>query len=115
MLQTNINMSIFKEILPPPFGDLLPLIVGVILGLVIFSKIFKKLKDSGRWDQLVDKIGGDKYRQIQFQREISSLVKQGHLVEAAQLYEDREMDNEAINLYLEAEEHTSAGEIRPKA
>ncbi len=104
-------MSFLRDFLPAPVVDFLPIIIGILLALVILPKVFAKLRDSGAWDRIVDKVGGDKLRQMQFDREVQRRVKHGDLIGAASLYEEAEWYPEAINLYLEAEEYTAAGEL----
>ena len=107
-------MSFLREYLPAPLVDFLPLLVGLLLVLIFLPRLTAKIKDSGIWDQVVDKVGGDKYRQIQFERTISRLLKRGDVMGAAELYEDAEWYPEAIDLYLKAEEYTAAGQLYEK-
>ncbi len=107
-------MSLLREYLPAPLVDFLPLLVGLLLVLIFLPRLTAKIKDSGLWDQVVDKVGGDKYRQIQFERTISRLLKRGDVMGAAELYEDAEWYPEAIDLYLKAEEYTAAGQLYEK-
>ena len=104
-------MSFLRDFLPAPVVDFLPIFVGILLALVILPKVFAKLRDSGAWDRIVDRVGGDKLRQMQFDREIQRRIKHGDIIGAANLYEEAEWYPEAINLYLEAEEYTAAGEL----
>jgi tetratricopeptide (TPR) repeat protein len=70
-----------------------------------------KLRELGVWDKVVDKVGGEKLRLMQFEREISRLQKSGNVTGAARLYEEAEWYPEAINLYVEAEEYALAGAL----
>ncbi len=107
-------MSFLRDLLPAPIVDFLPILVGLILILILVPRLIQKLKDTGVWDQVLDKIGGEKLRIMQFEREISHLKKHGDILGAAQLYEDAEWYPEAINLYLEAEEFIAAGALYEK-
>ena len=80
-------------------------------GLLIWPRISAKLVELGVWDKVVDKVGGEKLRLMQFEREISRLQKSGNISGAARLYEEAEWYPEAINLYIEAEEYNSAGAL----
>lgn len=107
-------MSFLRDYLPAPIVDFLPIVAGLLLIVFLVPKIIQKLKDTGVWDQVLDKFGGEKLRIIQFERQISNLKKNGDLLGAAQLYEDAEWYPEAIGLYLEAEEFIAAGALYEK-
>ncbi len=107
-------MSFLRNFLPAPIVDFLPILVVLLLVLILLPRLIQKLKDTGALDQVVDKIGGEKLRMIQFERQIAQLKKHGDLLGAAQLYEDAEWYPEAIDLYLEAEEHVAAGALYEK-
>lgn len=107
-------MSFLKNYLPAPIVDFLPILVVLLLVVILLPRLIQKLKDTGAWDQVVDRIGGEKLRMIQFEREIANLKKHGDLLGAAQLYEDAEWYPEAIELYLEAEEYIAAGALYEK-
>jgi tetratricopeptide (TPR) repeat protein len=108
-------MDFLKQYLPAPLVDLgLPLLVVGLLLYFIVPKLMQKLRERGVFEQLKDKIGGEKLRQLQFDREIARLRKQRNFVGAAQLYEEAGWYPEAINCYLEAEEYTAAGDLYEK-
>ena len=101
-----------KSYLPAPVVDIfLPILVVVVAGLLIWPRISAKLIELGVWDKVLDKVGGEKLRLLQFEREISRLQKSGNTAGAARLYEEAEWYPEAINLYVEAEEYNSAGAL----
>ncbi|GMR22619.1 MAG: hypothetical protein BMS9Abin37_0981 [Acidobacteriota bacterium] len=101
-----------KSYLPAPVVDIfLPILVVVVAALLIWPRISAKLMELGVWDKVVDKVGGEKLRLMQFEREISRLQKSGNITGAARLYEEAEWYPEAINLYVDAEEYNSAGAL----
>jgi tetratricopeptide (TPR) repeat protein len=104
-------MSFLKEFLPAPIVDFAPIVLGFLLVMFLLPRLVNKLKDSGVWDRIVDTIGGEKYRLMQFEREVKRYIKRGDVMGAAQLYEEAEWYPEAINLYLEAEEYVAAGDL----
>jgi tetratricopeptide (TPR) repeat protein len=108
-------MSGLKDFLPAPVVDIfLPIVLVLIAGRILLPILKRKLEDSGAWDQILDKLGGEKLRRIQFQREIASLKKSGDVVGAAQLYEEAEWYPEALELYLEAGDYIGAGILYEK-
>jgi tetratricopeptide (TPR) repeat protein len=105
-------MDFLKNYLPGPVVDIfLPVLVLLALGYFLVPKLLEKLKASGLWDRAVDKVGGEKLRLMQFEREISRLQKSGDVLGAARLYEEAEWYPEAINLYVEAEDFISAATL----
>ncbi|MGH9336881.1 MAG: hypothetical protein ACRD21_24330, partial [Vicinamibacteria bacterium] len=105
-------MDFLKSYLPGPVVDIfLPAAVLLILAYFLVPKVIARIKESGAWDRAVDKVGGEKLRLMQFEREISRLQKSGDVIGAARLYEEAEWYPEAINLYVEAEEFNSAGAL----
>ena len=103
-------MDFLKNYLPGPVVDIfLPIVVVLALAYLLIPKLMERLKATGVWDRAVDKVGGEKLRLMQFEREISRLQKSGDVLGAARLYEEAEWYPEAINLYVEAEEYVSAG------
>ena len=101
-----------KSYLPAPVVDIfLPILVVVVSGLLVWPRISAKLMELGVWEKVVDKVGGEKLRLMQFEREISRLQKSGNIAGAARLYEEAEWYPEAINLYVDAEEYNSAGAL----
>ena len=101
-----------KSYLPAPVVDIfLPILIVIVAGLLIWPRISSKLMELGVWDKVVDKVGGEKLRLLQFEREISRLQKSGNITGAARLYEEAEWYPEAINLYVDAEEYNSAGAL----
>ena len=101
-----------KSYLPAPVVDIfLPILIVIVAGLLIWPRISMKLMELGVWDKVVDKVGGEKLRLLQFEREISRLQKSGNISGAARLYEEAEWYPEAINLYVDAEEYNSAGAL----
>jgi tetratricopeptide (TPR) repeat protein len=105
-------MDFLKSYLPGPVVDIfLPIVIVLALAYFLVPKLVAKLKDTGVWDRAVDKVGGEKLRLMQFEREISRLQKSGDVLGAARLYEEAEWYPEAINLYVEAEEYISAGTL----
>ncbi|MEE9263834.1 MAG: protein kinase [Vicinamibacteria bacterium] len=112
-------MSFLKSFLPAPFVDIFVPIALILLAVYVvknylFPPLRSKLEESGVWDQIIDRFGGEKYRQMQFTRKIANLKKKGDLVGAAQLYEDAEWYEEAIETYQEAEEYIPAGALYEK-
>ena len=112
-------MSFLKSFLPAPVVDFLVPIVLLLVAIYVvknflFPPLRAKLEESGAWDQIIDRFGGEKYREMQFTREVTNLKKQGDLMGAAQLYEDAEWYEEAIDTYQEAEEWTAAGALYEK-
>jgi tetratricopeptide (TPR) repeat protein len=89
----------------------LPIAILLALAYLLIPKLLEKLKETGVWDRAVDKVGGEKLRLMQFEREISRLTKSGDVLGAARLYEEAEWYPEAINLYVGAEEYVSAGTL----
>jgi tetratricopeptide (TPR) repeat protein len=105
-------MDFLKGYLPGPVVDIfLPALVILALAYFLVPKIIAKLKESGVWDRAVDKVGGEKLRLMQFEREISRLQKSGDVLGAARLYEEAEWYPEAIHLYVEAEDFISAATL----
>jgi tetratricopeptide (TPR) repeat protein len=105
-------MDFLKSYLPGPVVDIfLPILILLALAYFLVPKIIDKIKESGAWDRALDKVGGEKLRLMQFEREISRLQKSGDIVGAARLYEEAEWFPEAINLYIEAEDYISAAHI----
>ncbi|HEY7818600.1 MAG TPA: hypothetical protein VIG29_10305, partial [Vicinamibacteria bacterium] len=105
-------MDFLKNYLPGPVVDVfLPIVILVLLAYFLIPRLLAKLKETGAWDRAVDKVGGEKLRLMQFEREINRLTKSGDLLGAARLYEDAEWFPEAINLYVEAEDYVSAGAL----
>ncbi len=105
-------MDFLKNYLPGPVVDIfLPIVIVLALTYLLIPKLLEKLKETGVWDRAVDKVGGEKLRLLQFEREISRLTKSGDVLGAARLYEEAEWYPEAINLYVEAEEYISAGTL----
>ena len=103
-------MDFLKSYLPAPVVDIfLPVLIVVVIVALVYPRLAAKIKETGVWDRVVDKVGGEKLRLMQFEREISRLQKSGNLVGAARLYEEAEWLPEAINLYIEAEEYITAG------
>jgi len=103
-------MDFLKNYLPGPVVDIfLPIAIILALAYFLIPKLIEKLKETGAWDRAVDKVGGEKLRLMQFEREIHRLQKSGDVLGAARLYEEAEWYPEAINLYVEAEEFISAG------
>lgn len=101
-----------KSYLPAPVVDIfLPILVIVVIALIAWPRISAKLQESGLWDKVLDRVGGEKLRLLQFEREINRLQKSGNITGAARLYEEAEWYPEAINLYIEAEEYNSAGAL----
>ncbi|HSF17448.1 MAG TPA: protein kinase [Vicinamibacteria bacterium] len=90
---------------------LLPAVVIVLIAWVVIPRILGKLKGMGVWDRVLDNVGGEKLRLMQFEREINRLKRKGDVVGAARLYEEAEWYPEAIQLYVEAEEFASAGSL----
>ncbi len=106
------RMDFLKSYLPGPVVDIfLPVLIILALGYMLVPKIIAKLKESGLWDRAVDKVGGEKLRLMQFEREISRLQKSGDILGAGRLYEQAEWFPEAINLYIEAEDYVSAAAL----
>ena len=108
-----------RNFLPAPVVDIFVPIALVLVALYVVKTyllppLWSKLEELGVWDQLVDRFGGEKFRQMQFTREITNLKKLGDLVGAAQLYEDAEWYEEAIETYQEAEEYVAAGALYEK-
>jgi len=105
-------MDFLKNYLPGPVVDIfLPIVIVLALAYFLIPKLIEKIKETGAWDRAVDKVGGEKLRLMQFEREISRLTKSGDVMGAARLYEEAEWYPEAINLYVEAEEYYSAGAL----
>jgi tetratricopeptide (TPR) repeat protein len=105
-------MDFLKDYLPGPVVDIfLPVMVLLALGYFLVPKLIAKIKETGLWDRAVDKVGGEKLRLMQFEREISRLQKSGDVLGAARLYEEAEWYPEAINLYVEAEDFISAATL----
>jgi tetratricopeptide (TPR) repeat protein len=105
-------MDFLKNYLPGPVVDIfLPLIALLLFGVIAVPKIIARLKETGVWDRLLDKVGGEKLRLMQFEREISRLQKSGDVVAAARLYEEAEWYPEAIKLYVDAEDYVSAAAL----
>jgi tetratricopeptide (TPR) repeat protein len=105
-------MDFLKNYLPGPVVDIfLPVVIVLALAYFLIPKLIERLKTTGVWDRAVDKVGGEKLRLMQFEREINRLQKSGDVIGAARLYEEAEWYPEAINLYVEAEEYVSAGTL----
>ena len=112
-------MSFLKSFLPAPIVDIFVPIALILFAIYViktylFPPLRSKLEESGVWDQIIDRFGGEKYRAMQFTREVTNLKKKGDIVGAAQLYEDAEWYEEAIETYQEAEEYTAAGTLYEK-
>jgi tetratricopeptide (TPR) repeat protein len=108
-------MDFLKAYLPGPVVDIfLPGLVVLALAYFLVPKLISKIKETGAWDRAVDRVGGEKLRLMQFEREINRLTKSGDVIGAARLYEEAEWYPEAINLYVDAEEYTSAGTLYEK-
>ena len=112
-------MSFLKSFLPAPIVDIFVPIALILLAVYviknyIYPSVRAKLQESGAWDRIIDRFGDEKYREMQFSREITTLKKQGDLMGAAQLYEDAEWYEEAIETSQEAEEYTAAGALYEK-
>jgi tetratricopeptide (TPR) repeat protein len=105
-------MDFLKSYLPGPVVDIF-LPIGIVLALAYFlvPKLMERIRATGVWDRAVDRVGGEKLRLMQFEREINRLTKSGDVLGAARLYEEAEWYPEAINLYVEAEEYNSAGAL----
>jgi eukaryotic-like serine/threonine-protein kinase len=105
-------MDFLKNYLPGPVVDIfLPLVIVLALAYFLIPKLIERIKATGAWDRAVDKVGGEKLRLMQFEREINRLQKSGDVLGAARLYEEAEWYPEAINLYVEAEEYVLAGTL----
>ena len=66
--------NFLKSYLPAPVVDIfLPILVVVVAGLLVWPRISAKLMELGVWEKVVDKVGGEKLRLMQFEREISRL------------------------------------------
>ncbi len=108
-------MDFLKNYLPGPVVDIfLPLLILLAIAYALVPRIIAKIKETGAWDRAVDKVGGEKLRLMQFEREISRLTKSGDVLGAARLYEEAEWYPEAINLYVESEDFVSAGSLYEK-
>jgi len=112
-------MDFLKSFLPAPVVDIfvpivLVLVVLYLLRSYLLPPLKRKLQESGIWDQVVDRFGGEKLREIQFHREIAGLKKSGDLMAAAQLYEEAEWYEQAIETYIEAGEFVAAGTLYEK-
>ncbi len=105
-------MDFLKSYLPGPVVDIfLPMFIVLALAYFLVPKLIERIKATGAWDRAVDRVGGEKLRLMQFEREINRLTKSGDVIGAARLYEEAEWYPEAINLYVEAEEYNSAGAL----
>ena len=112
-------MDFLKNVLPAPVVDIFVPILLVLLALYflhsyLIPPLKRKLQESGVWDQITDRFGGERLRQIRFNREIASLKKSGDLMGAAQLYEEAEWYEQAIETYIGAGEFTAAGTLYEK-
>ena len=112
-------MDFLKSFLPAPLVDIFVPILLVLLAVYflrsyLIPPLTRKLQESGAWDQIVDRFGGERLREIQFKREIASLKKRGDLMGAAQLYEEAEWNEQAIETYIEAGEFIAAGTLYEK-
>jgi eukaryotic-like serine/threonine-protein kinase len=108
-------MDFLRSYLPGPVVDIfLPVLIVLAIGYFLLPKIIAKIKETGAWDRAVDRVGGEKLRLMQFEREISRMQKSGDLLGAARLYEEAEWYPEAINLYVEAEDYISAASLYEK-
>lgn len=108
-------MSFLKSYLPGPVVDIfLPIAIVLLIAWIAIPRILSKLKETGIWDRVLDRFGGEKLRLMQFEREVGRLQKSGNVVGAARLYEEAEWFPEAINLYVEAEEYISAAALYEK-
>jgi len=112
-------MDFLKSILPAPLADIF-LPVVLVLGALYLLRSYlmpplkHKLQESGAWDRIVDRFGGERLREIRFNREIAGLKKSGSLMGAAQLYEEAEWYEQAIETYIEAGEYIAAGTLYEK-
>src|SRR3970282_2939024 len=98
-------MDFLKNYLPGPVVDIfLPIVIVLALAYLLIPKLIEKLKGTGVWDRAVDKVGGEKLRLMQFEREISRLTKSGDLLGAAGLSGEGVRDPEARNLAVERRE-----------
>ncbi len=105
-------MDFLKNYLPGPVVDIfLPIAILLAIAYFLIPKVMEKIRETGVWDRAVDKVGGEKLRLMQFEREVSRLTKSGDVLGAARLYEEAEWYPEAINLYVEAEEWVLAGTL----
>lgn len=105
-------MDFLKSFLPAPVVDIfLPILIVLVIAYLVIPRVIAKVKESGAWDRAVDKVGGEKLRLMQFEREIARLQKSGDILGAARLYEEAEWYPEAINLYVEAEDYISAATL----
>ncbi len=112
-------MDFLKNVLPAPVVDIFVPIFLVLLAVYflhsyLIPPLKRKLQESGAWRQIVDRFGGERLRQLQFNREIASLKKSGDLMGAAQLYEDAEWYEQAIETYIGAGEFIAAGTLYEK-
>ena len=112
-------MDFLKNVLPAPVVDIFVPILLVLLALYflrtyLIPPLKRKLQESGAWDQIVDRFGGERLRQIQFNREIASLKKSGDIMGAARLYEEAEWYEQAIETYIGAGEFVAAGTLYEK-
>lgn len=112
-------MGFLKNFLPAPVVDifvpiLLVFVAAYFLRSYLLPPLRRKLEESGVWAQMVDRVGGEKLREIQFNREIATLKKSGGYLAAAQLYEEAEWYEQAIETYLEADEYVAAGTLYEK-
>ena len=112
-------MDFLKDVLPAPVVDIFVPILLVLLAVYflhsyLIPPLKRKLQESGAWDRIADRFGGEKLRQLQFNREVASLKKSGDLMGAAQLYEDAEWYEQAIETYIEAGEFVAAGTLYEK-
>ncbi|HEX9724736.1 MAG TPA: protein kinase [Vicinamibacteria bacterium] len=112
-------MDFLKTILPAPLVDIflpigLVLVAFYLLHTYLMPPLKRKLQESGAWDRIVDRFGGERLREIQFNREIAGLKKSGDLMGAAQLYEEAEWYEQAIETYIEAGEYIAAGTLYEK-
>ncbi|MGH9463071.1 MAG: protein kinase domain-containing protein [Vicinamibacteria bacterium] len=112
-------MDFLKSFLPAPLADIF-LPVALVLGALylfhtyLMPPLKQKLQESGAWDRTVDRFGGERLRGIRFNREIAGLKKSGNLMGAAQLYEEAEWYEQAIETYIEAGEYIAAGTLYEK-
>jgi serine/threonine-protein kinase len=112
-------MDFLKSILPAPLADIfLPIVLVLgalyLLHTYLMPPLKQKLQESGAWDRIVDGFGGEKLRELRFSREIAGLKKSGNLMGAAQLYEEAEWYEQAIETYIEAGEYIAAGTLYEK-
>ena len=101
-------MSFLNRFVPAPFGDLIPILILLIVAYIVLPKLFDRFRETDMWNDTVEKLGGEKFRLMQFERSVAKLRKSGDLIGAARLYEEAEWFPEALECYIEAGEYISA-------